>query len=167
MRKLFFPFSYVVRLSMKDHGHDKGRQDGLPEKVKVKEIGWHQPAIMTFFLGLGVMTAVAHHLYFFSLHHRKVYTGMWQQWPIRFGSGLSFLTISLFNMAVGSAYSQYMWKKIRNKHFSLSDVDGLFSLTTNATGLFQGGIIRGAQTVAIIALIGWYYLQCVCTFSNH
>ncbi|PSN67106.1 hypothetical protein BS50DRAFT_676739 [Corynespora cassiicola Philippines] len=155
MRKLFFPFSYVVRLSMKDHGDDKGRQDGLPEKVKVKEIGWHQPAIMTFFLGLGVMTAVAHHLYFFSLHHRKVYTGMWQQWPIRFGSGLSFLTISLFNMAIGSAYSQYMWKKIRNKHFSLSDVDGLFSLTTNATGLFQGGIIRGAHTVAIIAFIGW------------
>lgn len=117
---------------------------------------WVQPTLTVAYLVLGLFTAVSHHLYYFSLHHDTIYTDGRQQWPIRIGTGLTFLTIALFKMAVSAAYTQYVWTKLRSKTFSLLGIDQLFALTTDATGLFSKEILMRARSVAILALIVWY-----------
>ena len=116
---------------------------------------WLQPTLMVTYLVLGVLTAVTHHLYYYSLHHRKIYHGNRQQWPLRIGAGLSFLTISLFNMAISAAYTQYVWIRLKKREFSLLGIDHLFSLTSDPSGLFSKEILTRAKSVALIALLCW------------
>ena len=75
-----------------------------------KELGvyWVQPALMIAYLVFGLSTAVCHHSFYLSLHHSSIYGEGRQQWPIRIGSGLTFLTIAFFNMTVSAAYTQYV-----------------------------------------------------------
>ena len=110
---------------------------------------------MVLFLVLSLLTAVTHHLFYFSLHHRKVFAGNRQQWPVRIGAGLTFLTVALSNIAVGAAFSQYVWTTLRTKTLSLRGTDHLFALMTDATGLFSKEIITRAKSVATLALLAW------------
>ncbi len=126
-----------------------------PNRRKPLEVYWLQPALMVLYLVLGVLTAITHHLYYFSLHHGRVYMGSRQQWPIRIGSALTFLSTAFFNMAIVAAYTQYLWTKLRNKTFSLLGIDRLFALTSDATGLCSQEVVRRAKLLALLALFTW------------
>jgi hypothetical protein len=124
--------------------------------TKGSGVHWVQPTLMIAYLVFGLSTAVCHHMFYFSLHHRAIYEDGRQQWPIRIGSGLTFLTIAVFNMTVGAAYTQHVWTELRSKSYSLSGIDQLFALTTDATGLFSKEILSRARSAAALALIIWY-----------
>jgi hypothetical protein len=127
----------------------------IPDQSWKFAVYWLQPTLMILYLAVGVIGATSHHLYYLSLHHGKVYTGDRQQWPVRIGSGLTFLTVAVFNMAVGAAYTQYVWTRLRKKTYSLLGVDQLFALTTDATGLFSQEILLRAKSVVLIAVVAW------------
>jgi len=126
-----------------------------PKYPRTLRVRWVQSALMVCYLALGLLSAVSHHLYYFSLHHGAVYSRGRQQWPIRIGSGLSALTIALFNFAIGAAYTQYVWMKLRSKTLSLSGIDHLFALLVDATGLFSKELITKAKSVIVLALFAW------------
>jgi hypothetical protein len=123
-----------------------------------KELGvyWVLPTLIIAYLVSGLSIAVCHHLFYLSLHHSSIYEEGRQQWPIRIGSGLTFLTIALFNMAVSAAYTQHVWTELRSKSYSLLAIDQLFALTIDATGLFSKEILLRARSAAALALIIWY-----------
>jgi hypothetical protein len=82
-------------------------------------IHWIQPATMIFYSLVGVLVAAGHHIYYNSQSGTLVSTSERQQWPIRFGTAFSFVAIASFNIAVSEAYTQYVWKAVRQKATAL------------------------------------------------
>ncbi|KAF3765664.1 hypothetical protein M406DRAFT_68088 [Cryphonectria parasitica EP155] len=85
---------------------------------------WMQ-ASMVGLAVLGLLTALAHHLYNASLDGRRVSGDT--QWPPRFGSALSFFVKAILIASVEIAYKQQAWLVVKKRDLKMSTLDAIFS----------------------------------------
>ncbi|KAF8858770.1 hypothetical protein BDZ45DRAFT_673706 [Acephala macrosclerotiorum] len=71
-------------------------------------IYWRQPAVMILSGVLGILLSIGHHIYYSKLHGTLASTPDKQQWPIRFGTAFSILTMICFSVAISEACTQLM-----------------------------------------------------------
>jgi hypothetical protein len=114
-----------------------------------------QPMWMTVFLLLGILLAVGHHLYYASLEGSTTGSASRQQWPIRFGTAFAYLITTCLNAAVGLAFTQQLWRSVRQKSFSVNSIDKIFGITTDPTGFWSLEVLGKAKIVSLIALTAW------------
>lgn len=75
---------------------------------------------------LGIVFAVSHHFYYNSLAGTKVENTADQQWPVRSGTVLAFLTKALLAATVAAAHTHYVWTMMRSKSASVGRIDSMF-----------------------------------------
>jgi hypothetical protein len=113
------------------------------------------PSLMCGGILLGILVAVAHHLFYQSLDTKIVHSENQQQWFLRIGTALAILTKTLLTTSAALAYTQVLWHTLRSRPVSLNNIDSLFSATTNAWHFTNWGFWKRGPALAIIAVIIW------------
>jgi hypothetical protein len=78
---------------------------------------------MTGSLVSGLALAISHHLFYNYLNNRIVQSQNQQEWFLRIGTGMAFLTRALLSAAVGIAYTQILWRTLRSKSITLQGIN--------------------------------------------
>lgn len=114
-----------------------------------------QPTWMALFVIFGILLALGHHLYYASLNGTTAGSASRQQWPIRFGTAFAYLVTSCLNAAVGLAFTQQLWRSVRQKWFSIASLDKMFGITTDPTSFRSWQVLSRAKVVTFLALVAW------------
>lgn len=134
-------------------------EDGEPRlRVSVQhqwQSRWKAPSMMLLFILVGVGFGLGHHKYYDSFNDQPVLSNDQQQWAIRIGTGLAFLTKTAFTAAVGITFSQYLWVIARKRALRLRSLDAAFTLISNPVSFFDFGVLRSAKVLVILALSSW------------
>ncbi|KAL2870094.1 uncharacterized protein BJX67DRAFT_306669 [Aspergillus lucknowensis] len=145
------------------------KSGSLPENGKIGKrdgVHWRMPTAMAlcWFIGLGL--AIGHHFYYYSLaigHHFYYYSldgtivpGQSQQeWALRIGTGMAFLTKTFLTTAVGIACVQNLWWILRWKPVRMSTLDSMWDIRGSIFNLFDLHIWLRGPNVALLGLISW------------
>lgn len=116
---------------------------------------WKEPLYMILFAVLGLGLAIGHHGYYSSLHGSLAGSNRKQQWAHNFGNMFAVAVVAVLHAANGLAYSQYFWRVVRGKSFTVEALDKLFSLTSDPLGFFNWEVARGAPLAFLLALTCW------------
>ncbi|PNP81395.1 hypothetical protein FNYG_05201 [Fusarium nygamai] len=113
------------------------------------------PILMTGSLFLGLVLAIGHHLYYHYLDGRIIKSQNQQEWFLRVGTGIAFLTRALLSAAVGFAYTQILWRTLRFKSVTIEGVNSLFGVLHNAWDFTAWELWTAAPALAVVAMIAW------------
>lgn len=116
---------------------------------------WKAPALMLLGILAGVGFGVGHHAYYQSYNNTIVQSTSQQQWAIRIGTGLAFLTKTAFTVVVGIAFSQYLWVVVRMNAQPLQSLNTMFAMTTDPMSFFNRHVLAHAKLLTIIGIISW------------
>lgn len=103
----------------------------------------------------GVGFGAGHHVYYQSFNNTIVQSTSQQQWAVRIGTGLAFLTKTAFSVVVGNAFSQYLWIVARTKAQPLESLDAMFTMTSNPFSFFDKHVLAHAKLLTIVGIISW------------
>jgi hypothetical protein len=119
------------------------------EKQVLSGVHWLGPATMLLALTTGVLLAVAHHLFYRSLHEHEVPSGDYevalfaasrQQTNTAIGTALAFAVRSALALAVSSAFVQLFWIRLGAtslRPLTLEHINTAFSVPHNVFTLFN------------------------------
>ncbi|KAL6233451.1 hypothetical protein BDW75DRAFT_231960 [Aspergillus navahoensis] len=128
----------------------KGDRDTLEKK---NGIHWRMPAAMAVCWIIGLGLALGHHFYYFSLDGTIVPGQTQQEWSLRVGTGLAFLTKTFLTTSVGIACVQNFWWILRLKPVRLSTLDSMWDIRGNIFNFLDPHIWLRGPNVAILGLI--------------
>ncbi|KAK7516273.1 hypothetical protein IWZ03DRAFT_186003 [Phyllosticta citriasiana] len=123
--------------------------------VALWNIHWRSPALMAGFFLAGVCFALGHHFHYENLDDEEVGSATKQQWAIRIGTLLAFLSKACLAAAVGVAYTQRLWVTVKEKPISLRNLDNIFSLTTDPISFFSLEVLMSAKLLCLLAACMW------------
>ncbi|KAK2770347.1 hypothetical protein FQN53_005571 [Emmonsiellopsis sp. PD_33] len=121
-------------------------------------IGWLTPALMFASYGIALIIAVAHIVLFVCLKGKPA------DGPNRVAHQSYVITASNFlangfgaflRASLAFAFTQYLWRILRNSALKVSTIDTLFCLRFNPFLLLDGAAIRGAPILVCIAALIW------------
>lgn len=118
-------------------------------------VHWGSPTLMAFLLVAGVAFALGHHLHYNSLNDTLVSSQQSQQWAIRIGTGLAFLSKASLAASVGVAYTQRLWVSVKKRNMSLENLDKAFSLTTDPFSFLSAFLIARTKMLYVLAAAVW------------
>lgn len=131
----------------------------LSEKIEPKPVEWgiywRSPTLMMSFFVLGIAFAVAHHFYYDSLDGRIVPSKNSQEWAIRIGTAMAFLSKTFFTAAVGIACTQRLWVVLKAQPISLQALNNVFALTTDPIAFLSYEVLFGAKLLCLLAAAVW------------
>ncbi|KAL4925510.1 uncharacterized protein BDV17DRAFT_183888 [Aspergillus undulatus] len=104
-------------------------------------------------IGLGL--AIGHHFYYFSLDGTIVPGQSQQEWSLRVGTGMAFLTKTFLTTAVGIALVQNLWWILRLRPVRLSTLDSMWDVRGNIFSFLDLHIWLRGPNVAVLGLISW------------
>jgi hypothetical protein len=105
---------------------------------------------------LGILFAVAHHVFYASLDGQVVVDQHQQEWYLRIGTGLSFAVRTLLSASIRSAYVQLIWSNVKHTTISVNGLDALFGVLFNAWDLAVWELWRTRPMLTIVAVAIWY-----------
>ncbi|KAL4902655.1 hypothetical protein BDW74DRAFT_158265 [Aspergillus multicolor] len=126
------------------------------ETVKKRDgIHWRMPTAMGVCWIIGLGLALGHHFYYFSLNGTIVPGQTQQEWSLRVGTGLAFLTKTFLTTGVGIACVQNLWWILRSRPVRLSTLDSMWDIRGNIFNFFDPHIWLRGPNVAVLGLISW------------
>ncbi|KAG4433198.1 hypothetical protein IFR05_011306, partial [Cadophora sp. M221] len=141
--------------SLMQSGEDYPRELESEKLVRWGVTWWKEPTYMVLFAILGLGLAVGHHGYYSSLHGSLAGSNSKQQWAHNFGNMFAISVVAVLHAANGLAYTQYFWRVVRGKSFTVEALDKLFSLTSDPLGFFNWEVARRAPLAFLLALTCW------------
>jgi hypothetical protein len=123
-------------------------------------IHWKAYTTMLVSLLLGMLLSLWHHLFYHSLDGKPVsnhpihgVTG--QQLNLAIGTLFAFLVKASLAVAVTTAYTQVLWRAIKQQPMQLTTIDTIFDAATNFWGFFRFGIWGKYLLLLLLALTIW------------
>jgi hypothetical protein len=117
------------------------------------QIHWQTPALMVGLFILGVVGALAHHLFYKHLDGKPATD---QLLMVRYGTALAFWTKATLVGSVVLSYRQRIWQTVRKKAMTMSALDGLFAATEDPLAFTKWEMIRNAKLATVMAVASWY-----------
>ena len=130
-----------------------------------RHIHWVAPTAVGVALCAGVLFAVGHHLFYWSLNGRAVPQSDYnllgtsfprQQINIAAGTTFAFLVNFALASALATAYAQVFWRQMRRREVTLDALDTTFSAIGDMSQLFKVWIWWRYPLLCCVALIAWY-----------
>ncbi|KAJ4250939.1 hypothetical protein NW762_011589 [Fusarium torreyae] len=110
------------------------------------------PWSMIVCLTIGVAGAIGHHFLYNHLDGREA---MHQQWWLRLGQLIAFISNANFVLAAMMAHQQIAWRAVGQRGFSIQAVDSIFGATHNLAELFNKEVWAKSWFVMLLALFMW------------
>jgi hypothetical protein len=103
-----------------------------------------------------VLTALSHHLAYLRLDGTEVLSSIQQQWVIRGGTILAFITKMLLAVAASIAYTQWLFLCLMTKSYTLGRLDSMFAILSNALEFFDLRLWLTHPILAMLAIVTWW-----------
>ncbi|KAM0541890.1 hypothetical protein ACHAPJ_013036 [Fusarium lateritium] len=100
----------------------------------------------------GIASAISHHLLYRHLHDNEARD---QNWWLRLGQALAFITKANFVIAVFMAHQQIAWRAVSEQGYSVQAIDSLFGAAHNALELFNKEAWKKSWLVMFLAMYIW------------
>ncbi|KAF2755332.1 hypothetical protein EJ05DRAFT_98513 [Pseudovirgaria hyperparasitica] len=110
------------------------------------------PFLMVLLFFLGVLGAIAHHIFYMKLNGKPADN---QLWMVRYGTALAFFTKATLVGSVILSYRQRIWQTFRKKAMTMGAIDGLFAATEDPTMFIKWEMIRNAKLAVLMAVASW------------
>jgi hypothetical protein len=109
---------------------------------------------------LGMLLSLGHHLFYHSLDGKPVpdhaiHGIARQQLNLAVGTLYAFLVKAFLAVAVTTAYTQILWRAIKNQPVQLTTIDTIFDAATNFWGFFRFAIWWKYPLLLLLALTIW------------
>jgi hypothetical protein len=159
-------FKQYLRIQKSDNGSDLGESGPRPDSRY-----WVTPTLMIGSFVVGIILAVAHHVYYTTLNNTRVGSAARQQWPIRyvceylllshakylrFGTAFAFLFKTCLANATGIAYIQWVWRRCRQRAIRIDAIDNAFAADRNIFTLLDPAFVSKFPLAAGLMMILWY-----------
>jgi hypothetical protein len=125
-------------------------------------IGWQTPAKFLVFFSLATLSAVGRHFFHDSLNATTVTTSddavsSWktQEWVIRYGLGLAFITKTLLACTAAAAYKQRIWRDFRQTQYTVAGINAISDATTEILSFADWEFLRRAKIAVLLAALTW------------
>ncbi|CAL5873885.1 uncharacterized protein PFLUO_LOCUS8168 [Penicillium psychrofluorescens] len=106
-------------------------------------------------MAIGTASAIAQHVVFRHYDYQAVRSSTEQKWIGRVGTGLAFLCKTLLATACNTAYVQYLWMLARVRPASVSSLDAMYDVLSNALSFSQLAVWTKRPFLLLIAIISW------------
>ena len=104
----------------------------------------------------GVAFAIGHHFFYQSLDGTQVDNATFdQQINTAVGTAFTFLVRSFLTVAVGVAFVQVLWRRLKSKHITVSRIDSMTQLLTSLFDLLNLKTLWQHPLLAFLAIISW------------
>lgn len=120
-----------------------------------RRIYWKVPILLVITFFLGVAFALGHHFLYKHYDGREVGDTSEQEWIIRGGTALAFLTKTFLASALTMAYAQYVWLTFRKKFITVQAIDAVLAASHNLLSFLNGEMYWKAKTATLLALVIW------------
>lgn len=80
-----------------------------------------------------------------------------QEWVIRIGTGLAFLSRASLAAVVGISRKQWMWVTLRKKFMTLAGIDAMFGVTSDPIFFTNWNMVKQAKFATLMALLIWIF----------
>lgn len=111
--------------------------------------------LMALSLGLGITAALVHHFLYDSLDGKRTKGSNEQQWYVRIGTGLAFITKTLFTAAMTMAYAQILWFTLKSRSTTLKGLDSMFGVVHDVFLLRDAELWAKRPVLGLVALVIW------------
>ncbi|KAM0431322.1 hypothetical protein ACHAPT_005296 [Fusarium lateritium] len=137
-------------LGLYDSSQEKSRPPAKPDALfqKLLKSKWS----MVFFLAIGIGGALGHHFLYAHLEGRDAKD---QDWWLRLGQFISFVSKAGFVLSVLMAQQQTAWRAVGKKDYSVHAIDSLFGASHDITELFNREAWKKTWLVMILSLYFW------------
>lgn len=141
--------SNMIKVRNTAHTSDREKHTGSMEPLK--------PLMLMGLSFVGAVSlAIIHHFFYAEYNHRIVDDmRLSQEWLIRIGTGLAFITKTLFVLAASIAYTQHQWKVIRSNEFELRQIDIISNILRDLLGFFQTRLWLKYPLLTYLSAIAW------------
>jgi hypothetical protein len=120
-----------------------------------RRIYWKVPILLVTTFILGVASALGHHFLYKHYDGREVGDTSEQEWIIRGGTALAFLTKTFLTSALTLAYAQHAWLTFRKKFVTIQAIDAVLAASHNLLSFLNGEMYWKAKTSTLLALVIW------------
>ncbi|EXJ79163.1 hypothetical protein A1O3_08664 [Capronia epimyces CBS 606.96] len=121
-------------------------------------VHWKAPTLMLFPTAVGIGLALGQHFFYQHLDGRATDgsdTKFSQALNTGIGTAFAFLVRSFLVLAMGTAYAQLFWQRLRHKQVKFTEIDSLFAILTSLMDLLRWRIWIHHPLLAIVALLAW------------
>lgn len=141
-------------LASNTHGEYSKRKNGTVQTNRWSSVS-RALVIMTTTMAIGTASAIAQHVVFRHYDYQAVRSSTEQKWIGRVGTGLAFLCKTLLATACNTAYVQYLWMLARVRPASVSSLDAMYDVLSNALSFSQLAVWTKRPFLLLIAIISW------------
>src|SRR5258706_598684 len=99
----------------------------------------------------GIISASAHYLIFLRLNNQDVDSSIPQSWVTTISTALGRVFSLSLSVALGLAYTQLLWNKLRKIPAKVGTIDALFSMQANPLKLVNISVIKTAPLLWLAA----------------
>ena len=118
-------------------------------------IYWHTPVVMILGLVLGMLFASGLHLFYRSLHGKPVGGPQEQEYSLRLGTTLAFLSTICLTYSMTKSYTQCLFRDLRSHTLSLRGLDAAFAAMNDLLSFLNGEMWMMAKLASSLALLTW------------
>ncbi|TDL21464.1 hypothetical protein BD410DRAFT_292268 [Rickenella mellea] len=152
------------RLTSATHGTGS-YHDGEDNKWKKSTVLW-----LVLYTAIGTFFAIGHHILYEILSHHatlaiSVEIGPFKigpTWALTLGNGLSWLAQLFYTLAIGGALVQLLWHLLHTRHFTLREMDRVFSITS---AFYTRTALRRAIGLSVVTVISLGLGGVISTFA--
>lgn len=113
-------------------------------------------AIMAGLSLLGIAFAILHYIFYQSWGDHIAGGNLEQEYIIRAGTALAFLSKASLVGAVVIAHKQIAWETVRKRAISMDGIDAMFVAPTDLTSFWNWDMLRRAKAATMLALLAWH-----------
>ncbi|TDL15672.1 hypothetical protein BD410DRAFT_796148 [Rickenella mellea] len=150
-------------MSPKSSTHDVGRGDN-------KE--WKKSTVLTLlsYTAMGTLFALGHHFMYEAISHHLTFAvslkigpiSVGPMWALTVGNAISWIVQLFFTLAIGGALVQRFWHVVHKRHFTLHEMDYVFSITS---AFYTWTALRRAPGIAVVAVLSLSLGGVLSTFA--
>ncbi|KAI9647681.1 hypothetical protein NHQ30_004066 [Ciborinia camelliae] len=141
-----------------DTGEDDLVENSEPSHQHYHDgIFWRSPIFMGGNLMIGIVASVSHHIFYSSMVGKQVGDDYSQQWILRYGNILAFVSQVCLVSSVGFAYTQWLWKSLYHKDtkVSVQCLDAAFVADTSFLSILNREMLWKLKLGSSLAMIAW------------
>ncbi|KAE9372515.1 hypothetical protein N431DRAFT_457224 [Stipitochalara longipes BDJ] len=125
--------------------HDLAQDPGSPEDKAHSDgtssikwsVGWKTPALMVVFYLVGLVIAIGHFLFFRFLDGKDVESIIRQSYVATISNLFARAFSLCVGIALGTSYTQLLWRSLRQQFFPIGTIDSMFSMSTGPLNLLH------------------------------
>ncbi|KAF4624735.1 hypothetical protein G7Y89_g13434 [Cudoniella acicularis] len=137
-------------------------ENDSPKRTK-RRLDLRAPMKMVGFMLAGLGLAIIHHFYYASLRDSEALsdTGLYiwntgsQEWKIRYGTALAFVSKTAMAAAISYAYQEHLWRTLQKKAITIRGLDAASIVLDNLSSLFNAEYISKAKIGAVLVVLTW------------